>query len=510
MPICFLPLAADTNLHGNQLYFYDFNLKLSHRLNDKNRLFVSGYFGRDIFKSGQDEMEFGFGYGNKTLTARWNHIFSPRLFLNTTAIFSSYDYYLGASGVGASSFRWKSNMEDYSLKLDFSFFANTNNTIRFGAETIYHFISPGHVKGLGENALMGELKMPPAHSLEHGIFAMNEQTIGTRLTLKYGLRFSALQNMGEGKVFQYDDEYNDTGYTLYERNEIYNTYPNVEPRLGAAYTFNDIHSVKASYSRTVQYIQQASNSAAGTPLDIWFTASPNIKPQQADQVALGYFRNFLNNTIETSVEVFYKDMRNVVDFKDFANMLFNEKLEAELRVGTAEAYGAEFLARFNLPKFNGWVSYTYSRAQRTIKGINYDRPYNTPYDKPHDISVVMNYEVSPKLTISANWLYATGMPSTFPTGRFEVLGTIIPIYSNRNDYRFPDYHRLDVGFTYRPAGNAPRRWHSEWNLSFYNAYNRKNAWTINFIEDRENPNITQAEMTYLFPILPSLTYNFKF
>ncbi len=503
----FLPFARDTNLHGNQLFFYDLNLKLSHRLNDKNRLFVSGYFGRDVFSASSA----GFGYGNQTLTARWNHVITPSLFLNVTGIFSSYDYYLGSPSNQTSSFIWRSNMEDYSLKLDFTLFANSRNTMRFGAESIYHFINPGVAKGTGDNSIIGDIVMPNDHSLEHAVYAMNEQSVGERINLRYGLRFSALQNIGPAKVFEYDENQEPTGeYREYSRNEFFNTYANLEPRLSAAYAFSGKHSVKASYSRTVQYIQQASNSAAGTPLDIWFTSSPNVKPQLSDLIAAGYFRNFLDNRIETSVELYYRSMRNVIDFKDFANMLLNEKLEAELRFGTAQAYGVEFMARFDFKKLNGWASYTYSRAHRTIRDINYGRPYNAPYDKPHDVSIVLNYVLNPKLTFSANWLYSTGMPATFPTGRYEVLGTLIPIYSNRGDYRYPDYHRLDLGITYRPAGNAPRRWFSEWNLSVYNAYYRKNAWTINFVQDRANPNITKAELTYLFPILPSLTYNFKF
>jgi len=502
----FLPFAADESVRDNQLFFYDLNLKINHKLNDDNRFYLSGYFGRDIFKN-----EFAkFGFGNQTLTFRWNHLFSPKLFLNTSVIFSSYDYYLGTSENEPSSFVWNSNMEDYSGKFDFTYFLNSSNTVRFGLQSTYHVISPGVAKGVGSEAILDDIIMPNSYSLEHGAYLQNEQVLGNNLTLKYGLRLSALQNIGKAKVFSYDDEYEVGGFINYKKGELFNTYANLEPRFGFVYTLNQRQSVKGSYSRTVQYIQLASNSEAGTPLDIWFAASPNVKPQLSDQWALGYFRNFFDNKLETSVEVYYKNMRNVVDFKEFANMLLNEQLEGELRIGTAQSYGVELLAQFGNSKVNGWVSYTYSRAFRTIDDINNGNPYPAPYDKPHDISVVFNYEVSPKLTLSANWVYATGIPATFPAGRYEILGTIIPLYTERNAYRYPDYHRLDLALSYRPRAKSNRKWQGEWNLSVYNAYNRKNAWTINFVQDSNNPSITYAEKTYLFSIVPAITYNFKF
>lgn len=502
----FLPFAADESVRDNQLFFYDLNLKVNHKLNDDNRFYLSGYFGRDIFKN-----EFAkFGFGNQTLTFRWNHLFSPKLFLNTSVIFSSYDYYLGTGENEPSSFVWNSNMEDYSGKFDFTYFLNSSNTVRFGLQSTFHAISPGVAKGVGSEAILDDIIMPNSYSLEHGAYIQNEQVLGNNLTLKYGLRLSALQNIGKAKVFSYDDEYEVEDFVTYKKGELFNTYANLEPRFGFVYTLNQKQSVKGSYSRTVQYIQLASNSEAGTPLDIWFAASPNVKPQLSDQWALGYFRNFFENKLETSVEVYYKNMRNVVDFKEFANMLLNEQLEGELRIGTAQSYGVELLAQFGNSKVNGWVSYTYSRAFCTIDDINNGNPYPAPYDKPQDISVVFNYEVSPKLTLSANWVYATGIPATFPAGRYEILGTIIPLYTERNAYRYPDYHRLDLALSYRPRAKSNRKWQGEWNLSVYNAYNRKNAWTINFVQDSNNPSITYAEKTYLFSIVPAITYNFKF
>ncbi len=502
----FLPFASNEDIRDNRLFFYDLNLKLNHRLDENNRIYLSGYFGRDIFKN-----EFAkFGFGNQTLTFRWNHLLNPKLFLNTSIIYSSYDYYLGTEEGEPNSFVWKSDMNDYSIKLDFNYFLNSNNTLRFGAQSTFHQVSPGKAKGVGSNSIVGEFIVPNNYALVHGIYAQNEQLIRRNLTLKYGLRVSAIQNLGSATVYEFDEKYDPVDFKTYGSGEVFNSYANLEPRLGLAYTFNDRQSIKSSYSRTVQYIQQASNSTAGTPLDVWFTASPNVKPQYADQWAVGYFQNFLGNTIESSVEVYYKNMWNVIDFKDFANMLLNDKLEGELRFGTAESYGLEFLTRFNKGKINGWISYTYSRVFRTIEGINHNNPYPAPYDKPHDVSFVLNYVINPKVALSVNWVYSTGVPATFPTGRYEVMGNIIPLYSERNSYRYPDYHRLDLALSYRPRANTSRKWQGEWNLSIYNAYNRKNAWAINFIQDKEDPNTTHAYKTYLFSIIPAVTYNFNF
>ena len=273
---------------------------------------------------------------------------------------------------------------------------------------------------------------------------------------------------------------------------------------------NSKHSIKASYARTYQYLQLAQNSTVGTPLDIWFPASPNIKPQIADQVAFGYFRNFRRNTIETSVEGYYKWMQNVVDFKDFADLLLNNKLEGEIRTGKAWSYGVEFLVRLNETKINGWVSYTWSRTFRQIHEINSDNPYPAPYDKPNNVSVVLNYVISKRFTVSANWVYATGAPVTFPTGRAEIGGKIVPIYSDRNQYRYEDYHRLDVSLSFYSKEKQGRKFTWDLNFSVYNAYNRHNTWSINFTQDNVDPNTTYAEKVYLFGIIPSVTFNFHF
>ena len=502
----FLALSSEEALRDNKLYFYDVNVKVNYRVDDNNHLFLSGYFGRDVFKNDFARMS----WGNGTGTIRWNHLFNKRLFANFTFVYSDYRYMLGTPEGTTTSFEWNSSLRDAGMKGDFSYYINTNNTLRFGISGIYHMINPGVAGGTGSESSYTEVKIPENFSLETGIYVSNEQKVGEHWTFKYGLRFSMFQNIGPGTIFNFDSLYNPIDSTLYPSGKFYNTYYGIEPRIGILYTFNEISSIKASYSRTNQYLQLAQNSTAGTPLDIWFPASPNVKPQVADQGALGYFRNFRRNTIETSVEIYYKQMNHVIDFKDFAELLLNEKLEGEIREGKGWSYGAEFLIRLNEKKFGGWVSYTLSKSMRKIPEINNGDPYPAPYDKPHNVAIVANYTFHPRWSVSANWVYATGNPVTFPTGRAEIGGKVIPIYSDRNAYRYQDYHRLDLSLTFYSKVKEGRRFKWDINASVYNVYNRHNTWSINFVQDNENPNVTYAEKIYLFGIVPSVTFNFHF
>jgi hypothetical protein len=500
----FLPLSSNKALQNNRLYFYDLNAKINYRINDNNQVFLSGYFGRDVFKNSFAGMK----WGNETATIRWNHLFTKKLFSNFSFIYSNYLYNLGTPAGTNNSFDWTSNLRDLGVKADFSYYMNTKNTIKFGASVIYHMFNPGEAKGIGDETVFADVKVPNSYAYETGVYGTNEQKIGEHFTIKYGLRFSMFQNTGPGTVFEYDDAYKAVDSVVYGKGVLYNTYVGLEPRLGLLYDFDSKQSVKASYARTDQYLQLAQNSTVGTPLDIWFPSSPNVKPQIADQLAVGYFRNFRRNTIETSVEGYYKWMRNVVDFKDFAQLLLNNKLEGEIRTGKAWSYGVEFLVRLNEEKINGWVSYTYSRTFRQINEINNNNPYPAPYDKPNNISIVLNYVISKRFTVSANWVYATGAPVTFPTGRAEIGGKIVPIYSDRNQYRYQDYHRLDLSVSFFSKQKPGRKFNWDLNFSLYNAYNRHNTWSINFTQDNINPDVTYAEKVYLFGIIPSVTFNF--
>jgi len=502
----FLPLAKDETVQDSRMYFYDFNAKFNHTFNENNRLYISGYFGQDIFKNPFAYMKLG----NATATVRWNHLFSQRLFSNFTTVYSRYNYSLGsASNEDPTSFMWTSTLQDYQIKGDFTYYLSTNHTVRFGYNSTLHIFDPGMAKGTGDESLFTEYSIDRSYGLESGLYLSDDQQIGSLLTLKYGLRFSLFQNIGPATVYEYDDNFELADSLKYASADFYNTYAGLEPRLGLTYMLTEVSSVKASYSHTYQYLQLAQNSTAGTPLDIWFSASPNVKPQVADQVAVGYFRNFRQNTFETSVEIYYKNMRQTIDFKDHAVLLLNKQLEGELRFGKSWAYGLEVMVSKTTGKLNGWVSYTYSRAWRQIDEINEGNKYPAPYDSPHDVSIVLNFEASKRLSLSANWIYSTGKPVTFPTGRAVIDGAVVPIYSDRNAYRMMDYHRLDVSLTLH---QKPREAPFNWDLVFsvYNAYNRHNTWSINFVQDAVNPYMTYAEQTYLFGLIPAITFNFRF
>ena len=504
----FLPFARNKDVRNNTLYFYDLNLKLNHVFNKNNRLFLSSYYGRDIIGVNQSD-PFKMSWGNSTITARWNHLFSDKLFSNFTFVTSNYDYSLGLES-DISGFKWVSNLKDYTLKSDMGYFINPENTIKFGASATMHRFQPGITKGIGENTIFNELRIPSMNALEYGIFASHEATINALFSVNYGLRYSLFQNMGESTVYNFDNQYHATDSTVYGKGDIFNTYGGLEPRLGAKFTINEQSSIKASYSRTMQYIHLASNSTVGTPLDIWLPSSPNIKPQKGDQFALGYFRNFKKNMFETSIEVYYKKMQDQIDFKDHAQLLMNPQIEGELRFGSANAFGVELLVRKQVGKFTGWIGYTFSKVARTFEHINNGNPYSAPYERPHDISIVMNYDISKRVNVSATWVYASGSPITFPTGRFVYGNVVAPVYSDRNSFRIPDYHRLDLGLTLEGKERPNKRYHGSLTISVYNAYNRHNTYSISLKENPDNPTITEAWRTYLFPIIPAVTYNFKF
>jgi hypothetical protein len=502
----FLPFARDEDVRDNKLYFSDFNLKFTHKINNNNRLFLTGYSGKDVFRNKYSTVEFG----NEAATLRWNHLFSKKLFLNSSIIYSSYNNILGNADESPESFKWLSEISEYDVKFDFTWFISSKHKMKYGASVAWHKFFPGTVKGLGNTGSGNEFVVPSSQSLESGIYVTDDFTLSEKFTIKYGLRFASFQNIGPATVYNYNSEYNPVDSTIYKKSEIYNTYSIFEPRLAIIYVINEKSSVKGSYSHTGQFITLAQNSTAGTPLNIWFAASPNVKPQICDQVAAGYFRNFMRNMYEVSAEIYYKDLKQLIDFRDHANLFLNQHLEGELRIGTGYSYGIETLVRKNEGRLTGWISYTYSRSFRTVPEINNGNRYVSPYDRPNNLNIIVNYEILPRLEASATWIYATGMPVTFPTGKALVGNAFIPIYSDRNSYRMEDYHRLDVSVTWKSKDKPGKRFYSDLNLSVYNVYNRHNAWAINFEQDPSDPYVTYAEKTYLFSIIPALTYNMRF
>ncbi len=503
----FFPMFPDTNLQKSKMYFYDLNLKINHQFNNKNRLFASAYSGRDIFEQGKTA---SMGFGNQTATLRWNHLYSDKLFSNLSAVFAKYNYHLYMTQ-GGSDYHWESTMLDYSLKSDFNYFFNPDNNIKFGFMATYHYFYPCKAWVEGTNNSSLSLPYPKKYALEYGVYISNQQKFNENLTVKYGLRHSVFQNIGKATQYKFNSDYTVADTLEYSRGKIFNTQQNIEPRLGINYVINKFSSAKASYSRTVQYMQLASNSSGGMPLDIWFPSSPVVKPQRADQVAIGYFRNFLDNSFETSVETYYKRMHNVIDFRDHAQLLMNPRMEGEIRNGTANAYGIELMIKKNHGKLTGWISYTFSRIIREINEINDGKQYPANYDKPHNINIILSYEYTKRMVFSANWIYATGAPVTFPVATFYYNNTVNKIYSSRNGYRMRDFHRLDLSFTLKGKDRPGRMWHGDWVFSVYNAYGRHNDWMINFTQDKDNPQQTLAERWYLpFVFFPGITYNFNF
>ena len=503
----FLPLSGDEDVRDSKLYFYDVNMKVSHRFNASNRLFVSAYLGRDVMRSPDFQME----YGNKTFTARWNHIFDQKLFMNATALWSKYDYELGTTADdNTDSWLWDSDLQDLGLKVDFSWFIKPEHALSFGIQSFLHEFDPGTARGIGDRSMFTEYTVEENHSLEHAGYLSWQSEPVKKLSLQLGIRASLFQNIGKATVYEYDDKYEVTDSIVYGEGDIYKSYFGLEPRLGVNYMFSENSSVKFSYNRSRQYIQQASNSTAGSPLDIWFSASPNIKPQVAGQWALGFYRNFNGGIYQSSVEAYCKNMKNTIDFADHADLLLNKYVEGEIRRGKSKAYGIEFSVKKAEGRLTGWLGYTLSRSERTVPEINNGKTYVAPFDKTHHVSVVVSFEINKRVSLSANWLYATGQPVTLPVQRYEINGSIVPYYTDRNDGRYDDYHRLDLSLTLKNRDRHNRSWHGEWVFSVYNVYNRKNTWVLNFKQDVDNPNETYAEKTYLFPIIPSVTYNFKF
>jgi len=504
----FLPFAKEEDLRDIKLYFYDFNLKLSHVLNENNRLYLSGYSGRDIFKNKFSTIEFG----NQTGSLRWNHIYSSKLFMNLSLIYSRYNYNLGTpeSGTGSFSFSWDSRLTDYSPRLDFTHYLSGNHKLRYGASVIYHDFFPGEISGIGSTSGSTYFKLPSSYTIESGLYISDESKFLGNLTLKYGLRFAMFQNIGPGTFYEYNNEYTPVDSIVYHKGDIFNTYSGLEPRVAFTYLINDISSFKGSYSHTAQFITLAQNSSSGTPLNIWFPASPNVEPQLCDQFSIGYFRNLRNDMYEVSGEVYYKNFLRLIDFRDHAQLFLNQYLEGELRRGKGYSYGIETLLRKNEGFFTGWISYTYSRSFRIVPEINSGNRYPSLYDKPHALNLVTTFALSQRITASSTWTYATGLPLTLPTGRAVIGNALIPVYSERNSDRMEDYHRLDLSISLMGKEKPGKKWQSELNLSIYNVYNRHNTWSINFVQDAENPYITYAEKTYLFSVIPAITYNIKF
>lgn len=507
-------LKNQEGLSDAKFYFYDLTAKFNWRVNEKNTVFASGYFGRDVFGAG-----FKFNWGNSTATVRWNHIFNSKLFMNLSTFYSNYQYELGFKDEGTGQkFEWKSNIINYSFKPDFTYYLNNRNTIRFGAQAILFTFSPGKAIITSQNGTSVNISSDNQYGVEYAAYVDNEQKLSNRLTIQYGLRWSFFNYMGKGTKYVYRDTIPNESKPLDHEEKIdawktITPYNNAEPRLAVNYTINDKSSVKLGYNRMSQYLHIVSNTAASTPLDIYTPATNNVKPLIADQITLGYFRNFKDNMFETSAEIYYKDLQNQLDYVDNANLLLNKYLESDLVQGKGRAYGLELYVKKTKGKLNGWVSYTLSKTERKVPGISNGDWFLSKYDRTHNLNTVLIYDFNKRFSFSANFVLMTGTPATFPTAKVEVQGYVIPYNTEnkRNNYRNTAYHRLDVGLTYNYKKNERRRYKQSIVVSVYNAYNRRNAFSIYFRNNPDYPVNTEAvRYSVIGSIVPAITYNFKY
>jgi len=451
-------------------------------------------------------------YGNLTFTTRWNHVYNNRVFSNLTYIFSNFDYQLGQPS-GAFEFTWKSNVIDQSIKNDYTFYINPNNTLKFGFLSIYHTLKPGYGES-NEESNFNIHSLKNNYAVENSVFVENEHEVSQKLTLRYGLRLSSMHNLGKETVYNFEEfengEMEVIDSTVYNSGEFFSPYFGWEPRLSIRYLLNENSSLKASYDRTYQYIHLATNTAASTPVDIWFTSNPNTKPQYMDQVAAGYFRNFKENIYETSVEIYYKKMYNAIDFVDHAQLILNKYFDGELRSGDACSYGAELFFRKQQGKITGWISYTYSKTRRKIEGINYDKEYNAPYDRPHDLKIVGCYDINKRFSVAANWVFSSSLAYTIAKEWYKHENLWVPVYSERNEIRLKgnEYHRLDLSVTMNLSKKG--NYESSLQLSVYNVYNRHNLYSIIYKQPENDDRPPEMKKMYLFGVIPTISYNFKF
>jgi hypothetical protein len=518
----FLKLSEDQK--DNAAYFYDLNTKLSYKINPNNNIFLSGYFGRDVFSLANSFTNI---YGNSTLNLRWNHLFSDKLFSNLSLIYSDYYYGLDLDFVG---FKWDSGIKNYNIKYDLKNYISDKFKLNYGVNAIYYDFNPGIIRPSDANSGINFAQLDKKFAFEPAIYLDAEQELSDKIAISYGLRYSLFYRLGNSKINIYEnnnpvlfnsemqiyEKATPIGVQNYSKNETITNFENLEPRFSLAYQINDDQSIKTSYNRMVQYLQLVSNTASPTPLDVWTPSDSFIKPQIADQVAIGYFTNFSENKYSLEIESYYKKIQNRIDYIDGADLIANNALEQVILNGRMRAYGLEIMLKKNEGRFNGWISYTLSRSEqqtpgRTIleTGINNGEWYKSAFDKTHNLAITSAYELNKKWSFGANFALQSGQPVTFPNGQYQYLGITVPSYGLRNENRLPAYHHLDISATLSPSKNSSRSTKSEWVFSIYNLYNRKNAAAINFRQNSETGN-NEAIKTSIFGIVPAISYNFKF
>ena len=508
-------VKESSSISGNKYFFYDLNAKVNYRLSNKDRVFLSGYFGRDVFnfKSPDSEFFVKVPWGNATATARWNHLFNDRLFLNTSYIYTNYKFEF-EGGQNDFSFKLFSGITDYNLKEDFTWLPNVNHTVKFGGQYIFHVFVPSNATAkAGEVSFdIGKILRQYAH--DAAVYINDEYEINDKWLVNAGLRFTLFQQVGPFERYINDPITGQATDTLhYSQGQNVKTYTHAEPRFALRYSINHLSSLKASVSQNYQYIHLASLSSISLPTDTWIPSSDKVKPQSSIQYALGYFRNLKNNTYESSVELYYKSMQNQIEYEEgfLPENTVNSNLDNYFVAGKGWSYGAEFFLKKNKGKFNGWIGYTLAWTKRKFPDLNNGKVFFPKYDRRHDVSVVLSYDISKRWTLGATWVYATGNLNTFPERVFVLSnGDILEDYGGqRNNYRLAPYHRMDVSATLK--GKPHKRYESSWNFAIFNVYNRYNPYIIYFDKTYSADKITiKAKQISLFPLIPSVTYNFKF
>lgn len=507
---------VNKNFQGTGYYFYDLNTKINYRFSDKDRVFLSGYFGRDVFSynNKKDGFSMKFPWGNATTSLRWNHIFNSKLFLNTTSTYSEYNLeFLGE--MEDFEFKMFSGVRDYSIKSDFTWFPNILNNFKFGVNYIYHVFTPSSATARIGNTIFDTGKTIKYYANDASVYINDEYDISEKIKVSAGLRGTLFQQTGPFTRYILDEFGRNVDTVTYGRGAVLKTYKHLEPRASLRFTLNKFSSVKASYTQNYQYIHLASLSNGMLPTDLWIPCTSLIEPQFATQYAVGYFRNFSNDRFETSVEAYYKDMQNQIDYKegttsddDMANNPDNN-----FTFGLGKSYGLELFIKKRTGKFNGWIGYTLAKTVRQFDEVNEGREYPTKYDRRHDVAITMTYELNDNWSFGAVFVYATGNAITLPISRYIIEGRIISEYGDRNDFRMASYHRADVSATYNFPNPKKKRWQSSLNFSVFNLYNRYNPYFIYFDTETDLQNYkitTTAKQVSLFSVLPSVTYNFKF
>lgn len=500
----FLRASPDSTIRGSSIYFYDLNTKANYHFNDKNTLYLSGYFGKDVLGL---KNTFGTNWGNATGTLRFNHLFSNKLFSNTSLIFSNYNYVV-QSLMTNNEFKITSQINDINFKEDVQYSMGNKHILKFGLNILHHSISPGHITSPASSNV-NNISIDKRYGLENTFYLSDEWSVNNKLTLLYGLRFSGFFLLGPGTFSTYDSAGNILTSTTYGAGSSVQNYFNIEPRFSASYAFDDQNSIKASYNRNTQNIHLLSNSTSGNPYNLYVMSSNNIRPEIADQISTGYFKNFKENTYECSAEIYYKWLQNQIDYKDGAQLILNENVESQLTYGSGRAYGIELFLKKKYGRLNGWIGYTLSRTELKFAAINNGNYYPASQDRTHDLSVVGIYQLSKRWAFSSTFIYSTGNAVTYPTGKYTVGGLTTFSYSSRNGYREPASNRLDIGATLN--GKEHKKYQSSWTFSIYNVYGHWNPYTITFRNSKTIPNTTEAVETSIFATpIPSVTWNFKF